>query len=83
MIAAIKTLADEIRDKEKKLLAQLKSEKDSWEEETKTRRYKVDEENVAEVIAMMTGIPTKRVAQKEGEKLILESKMYYKCLGTL
>ncbi|MEM9327374.1 MAG: ATP-dependent Clp protease ATP-binding subunit, partial [Bacteroidota bacterium] len=62
--------AAQLRDKEKKLLAQLEEEKVKWEEETKTRRYQVDEDNVAEVIAMMTGIPTKRIAQKEGEKLL-------------
>ena len=62
--------AAQLRDKEKKLIAQLEEEKAKWEEETKTRRYEVNEENVAEVIAMMTGIPTKRIAQKEGEKLL-------------
>ena len=62
--------AAQLRDKEKKLIAQLEEEKNKWEEETKTRRYEVNEENVAEVIAMMTGIPTKRIAQNEGEKLL-------------
>jgi ATP-dependent Clp protease ATP-binding subunit ClpC len=61
--------ATQLRDKEKKLLAQLKVEKDQWEEETKVKRYEVTEESVAEVIGMMTGIPANRVAQKEGEKL--------------
>ena len=62
--------AAQLRDKEKKMIAQLESEKAKWEEETKSKRYQVDEENVAEVIAMMTGIPTKRVAQKESNKLL-------------
>ena len=61
--------AAQLRDKEKKLLAELKIEKDQWEKESKSKRYQVNEENVAEVIGMMTGIPTNRVAQKEGEKL--------------
>ena len=61
--------AAQLRDKEKKLLAQLKVEKDQWEEETKVKRYEVTEESVAEVIGMMTGIPANRVAKKEGEKL--------------
>merc|ERR1712054_420406 len=39
-------------------------------EETKKKRYEVNEENVAEVIAMMTGIPTKRIAQNESVKLL-------------
>ena len=62
--------AAQLRDNEKKLIAELELEKKKWEDETKTKRYKVDEEHVADVIAMMTGIPTKRIAQKEGTKLL-------------
>ncbi|RNI29470.1 ATP-dependent Clp protease ATP-binding subunit [Rufibacter immobilis] len=62
--------AAQLRDKEKKLLDQLDAAKKSWEEETKKKRYAVKEENVAEVIAMMTGIPVKRIAQKESLKLL-------------
>ena len=61
--------AAQLRDKEKKLIAELMIEKDQWEKDSKSKRYQVNEENVAEVIGMMTGIPTSRVAQKEGEKL--------------
>jgi len=62
--------AAQLRDKEKKLLEQLDTAKARWEEETKKKRYNVKEENVAEVIAMMTGIPVSRVAQNEGAKLL-------------
>ncbi|MDO1450300.1 ATP-dependent Clp protease ATP-binding subunit [Rhodocytophaga aerolata] len=62
--------AAQLRDKEKRLLEQLDRAKNAWEEDTKQRRYNVQEENIAEVIAMMTGIPTKRVAQNEGNKLL-------------
>jgi ATP-dependent Clp protease ATP-binding subunit ClpC len=62
--------AAQLRDKEKKLLEQLENAKTRWEEESKTKRYTVEEENVAEVIAMMTGIPAKRIAQNEGAKLL-------------
>jgi ATP-dependent Clp protease ATP-binding subunit ClpC len=62
--------AARLRDTEKKLLEQLEVAKRKWEEETKTKRYDVDEDDVAEVIGMMTGIPTKRIAQKEGAKLL-------------
>jgi ATP-dependent Clp protease ATP-binding subunit ClpC len=41
-----------------------------WEEDTKKRRYTVTEDNVAEVVAMMTGIPVNRVAQNEGLRLL-------------
>jgi ATP-dependent Clp protease ATP-binding subunit ClpC len=62
--------AAQLRDKEKKLIDQLERAKVLWEEETKKRRYTVTPDNVAEVIAMMTGIPVNRVAQKEGVKLL-------------
>jgi ATP-dependent Clp protease ATP-binding subunit ClpC len=62
--------AAQLRDKEKKLIDQLDRAKAKWEEDSKAKRYTVDEENVAEVIAMMTGIPTKRIAQKEQSKLV-------------
>ncbi len=59
-----------MRDKEKKLLEQLETAKNRWEEESKSKRFVVEEDNVAEVIAMMTGIPAKRIAQNEGAKLL-------------
>ncbi|MBN3521922.1 ATP-dependent Clp protease ATP-binding subunit [Algoriphagus lutimaris] len=62
--------AAQLRDKEKKLLEQLDAAKIKWEEESKSKRFTVDEEHVAEVIAMMTGIPAKRIAQNEGAKLL-------------
>src|ERR1700712_1834740 len=62
--------AAQLRDKEKKLIEQLDVAKVRWEEDTKKKRYSVKEENVAEVIAMMTGIPVSRVAQNESAKLL-------------
>ncbi len=62
--------AAQLRDKEKKLIDELEREKAKWEEETKTKRFTVTEDNVAEVVAMMTGIPTSRVAQNESIKLL-------------
>ncbi|MFY0643632.1 MAG: ATP-dependent Clp protease ATP-binding subunit [Bacteroidia bacterium] len=62
--------AARLRDKEKSLLENLDIAKGKWEEETKTQRYEVSEEDVAEVIAMITGIPTKRIAQAEGNRLL-------------
>ncbi len=61
--------AARLRDSEKKLLEELEKAKASWEEDTKSKRYTVNEDSVAEVIAMMTGVPTKRVAQNESVKL--------------
>jgi ATP-dependent Clp protease ATP-binding subunit ClpC len=62
--------AAQLRDKEKKLLEQLEAAKNRWEDESKSKRFVVEEDNVAEVIAMMTGIPAKRIAQNEGAKLL-------------
>lgn len=65
--------AARLRDSERQLTEALADAKTAWEEETKSHRETVTEEDVAEVVAMMTGIPMKRVAQKEGKKLV---KMY-------
>src|SRR6056300_161031 len=65
--------AAKLRDTERQLSEQLEQAKIAWEEETKSHRETVSEDNVAEVVAMMTGIPVQRVAQKEGKKLV---KMY-------
>ncbi|MFT6882184.1 MAG: ATP-dependent Clp protease ATP-binding subunit ClpC [Marinoscillum sp.] len=74
--------AAQLRDREKKLLAQLEEEKNKWEDETKTKRYQVEEENVAEVIGMMTGIPTKRIAQNESTKLLnMKEELMRKVIG--
>jgi ATP-dependent Clp protease ATP-binding subunit ClpC len=62
--------AAQLRDREKKLIEQLESAKKQWEEESKTARHIVTEENVADVIAMMTGIPVKKVNINEGEKVL-------------
>ncbi|HNR19634.1 MAG TPA: ATP-dependent Clp protease ATP-binding subunit [Bacteroidia bacterium] len=62
--------AARLRDNEKQLLEQLETAKKVWDEETKNQRFTVDEENVAEVVAMMSGIPVQRVAQAETARLI-------------
>ncbi|EMS34950.1 ATP-dependent Clp protease ATP-binding subunit ClpA [Mariniradius saccharolyticus AK6] len=74
--------AAQLRDKEKKLLEQLENAKAKWEEESRTKRYMVEEDNVAEVIAMMTGIPAKRIAQNEGIKLLnMNEELQSKVIG--
>jgi len=66
--------AAELRDKEKKLSAQLEHSQNIWEKELKQNKETVDEENVADVISIMTGIPVNRVASKERKKLSLMSE---------
>jgi len=62
--------AAKLRDTEKKLLDQLEKEKTAWEADTKSKRYTVAEDNVAEVVSMMTGIPVQRVSQSDSQKLL-------------
>ena len=62
--------AADLRDQESKLQRNLEEAKLQWEEESKTRRYPVNEEDIAEVVSMMTGIPVNRVAQNESKKLV-------------
>ncbi|NIG53427.1 ATP-dependent Clp protease ATP-binding subunit [Chitinophaga sp. Cy-1792] len=58
-----------LRDTEKKLGEDLERAKAMWEEEVKHKRYPIDEEAIAEVVSMMTGIPVKRMVQAESDKL--------------
>lgn len=61
--------AASLRDSEKRLQEELEKAKNAWEEESKHKRYPIEEEDIAEVISMMTGIPVKRMVQAETEKL--------------
>jgi ATP-dependent Clp protease ATP-binding subunit ClpC len=61
--------AAKLRDSEKKLQEQLQQAKIEWEEDAKTKRYPISEDDIAEVVAMMTGIPVKRVAESESKRL--------------
>jgi len=62
--------AANLRDQESKLVRQLEFAKVEWEDETKTKRYPVEEDDIAEVVAMMTGIPVRKVGQSESKKLV-------------
>lgn len=74
--------AAQLRDKEKKLIEQLDLAKARWEEKTRTEKYTVTEDNVADVIGMMTGIPTNRIAQKESNKLLgMSTELSGKVIG--
>jgi ATP-dependent Clp protease ATP-binding subunit ClpC len=58
-----------LRDTEKRLGEELDKAKAQWEEESKHKRYPIGEEEIAEVISMMTGIPVKRMVEAETQKL--------------
>ena len=61
--------AARLRDEEKQLEKELIEAQKAWEEEVKTKRETVTEDNVAEVVSMMSGVPVQRIARREGEKL--------------
>ena len=63
-------LAASFRDKEKDIQAQLETAKQKWEEELQEHREIVDEEKIAEVVAMMSGVPVQRIASAESTKLL-------------
>ncbi|MBG0859851.1 MAG: ATP-dependent Clp protease ATP-binding subunit [Bacteroidales bacterium] len=62
--------AASFRDREKDLLDAIELEKKKWEKELSVNRETVDAEKVAEVVAMMTGVPVQRIAQTEGTRLL-------------
>ena len=70
--------AAQLRDVEKQLHNNLEEARKKWEDDQKNQRQTVTEDNVAEVVSMMTGIPLRKVGQKENEKL---SKMPEAIMG--
>ena len=58
------------RDQQEKLKDELQEAKERWERELDSRRVTVDENHIAEVVAMMTGVPAQRIAQSEGIRLL-------------
>lgn len=61
--------AAKLRDDEKRIEKELSIAQEEWETESKTNRITVTEDNVADVVSMMTGIPVNRIAQTESNKL--------------
>ena len=63
-------IAANYRDMQEQLTQKLNQAKRDWEEELAKKRETVDVDKVAEVVAMMTGVPVQRIAQAEGERLL-------------
>ena len=61
--------AAKLRDDEKRLEKDLAIAQEQWEEDSRNNRISVTEDNVADVVSMMTGIPVNRIAQTESNKL--------------
>jgi ATP-dependent Clp protease ATP-binding subunit ClpC len=75
-------LAASFRDKEKNFSEDLEKEKEKWELELTQHRETVTEEDIAEVVAMMTGVPVTRIAQAEGTRLLqMDKELTGKVIG--
>ena len=75
-------LAAAYRDREKELAASLEQMKADWEAQLKEQRQTVDEEEIAAVVSMMSGVPVQRMAQAEGLKLAgMKDELQQKVIG--
>jgi ATP-dependent Clp protease ATP-binding subunit ClpC len=74
--------AGELRSEELSILEKLEAEKKEWEANSNSNREVVTKENVAEVVAMMTGVPVQRIAHSESDKLMnMESELQGSVIG--
>ena len=70
------------RNEEVKILDRLDTVKKAWESNAVAHRETVTEQNVAEVVAMMTGVPVQRIAKNEGDRLMhMESELAGTVIG--
>jgi len=74
--------AAKLRDTEKKLLSELEIQKNKWIKDSKENRHNVTEQNISEVVSMITGIPIERIAQNESNKLLgMSDELSKKVIG--
>jgi ATP-dependent Clp protease ATP-binding subunit ClpC len=74
--------AAKLRDVERRLQDELMFERNKWEREEENHIAEVHENDIAEVVAMMTGIPVQRVAQSESTKLLnMEEELKKRVIG--
>ncbi len=70
------------RDRQEKLKLELQDFKEKWEAELDKKRETVDENDIAQVVAMMTGVPVQRIAQSEGLRLLgMNDELKSKIIG--
>ncbi len=62
--------AARLRDTEKRLLEDLETAQKQWDKESEDIVFEVTDEDVASVVAMMSGVPVNKISQKEGQKLL-------------
>ena len=71
-----------LKDEEERLQMELTSAQERWDKEVKENRETVTEENVAEVVSMMSGVPVTKVGKKELDKLAsMDDKLNGKVIG--
>lgn len=74
--------AARLRDTEKRLMEELEQAQKEWEKESAHIVYDVEEEDVASVVAMMSGVPVNKISQKEGQKLLkMKEELGKKVIG--
>ncbi len=74
--------AARLRDKEKRLIQELENAQEDWEKESEDIVYDVNEEDVATVVAMMSGVPVAKVNQSESKKLLnMKEELGKKIIG--
>jgi len=74
--------AARLRDTEKRLIDELDTAQKEWEKESESIVYDVNDEDVASVVAMMSGVPVNKISQKEGQKLLkMKDELSKKVIG--
>lgn len=74
--------AARLRDTEKRLMEELEQAQREWEKESEHILYDVTDEDVATVVAMMSGVPVNKISQKEGQKLLrMKEELSKKVIG--
>ncbi len=74
--------AAEMRDKERKMIAKLKEAQEKWNNSEESSRPEITEEDVADIVSMVTGIPLAKVAESETEKLLhMNDELKNKVIG--
>jgi ATP-dependent Clp protease ATP-binding subunit ClpC len=74
--------AARLRDTEKRLLEELENAQNEWEKESENIVFDVSDEDVASVVAMMSGVPVNKISQNEGQKLLkMKEELGRKVIG--
>jgi ATP-dependent Clp protease ATP-binding subunit ClpC len=74
--------AAELRDNERELQGQIRQKQEDWEQERRTHRPVIGEEEVAFIVSRWTGIPVTRLQQAETDRLVnMEDELHQRVVG--